>query len=171
MTIGQEFLTEVEGEFATSRRLIERVPSDRGQWKPHPKSSALGHLTQLVCRLPKVMSDIVNGIDLDLAAGPGYTFETTETLLRTFDANVAELRATLSAAKDADFDGQWRVRAGEEVYDTAVRKDALRNTINHFVHHRGQMTVYLRLLDVPIPQLYGPTADEPAMSAGRAENS
>ena len=160
MTIGQEFLKEVEGEFATSRRLIERVPSDRGQWKPHPKSSPLGHLTQFVCVLPEIMSDIVHGIDLDLAAGPGYTFETTETLLRTFDASVAKLRATLSAAKDADFQGEWQVRNGDQVYDTSARRDALRNTINHFVHHRGQLTVYLRLLDVPIPQLYGPTADE-----------
>ena len=159
MTIGQEFLKEVEEEFASSRRLIERVPSDRAQWKPHPKSAPLGHLTQFVCRMPKIMSDIVHGIDLDVAGGPGYTFETTETLLRTFDTNVGALRATLAAAKDADFDGEWHVRAGEQVY-TAGRKDALRNTINHFVHHRGQLTVYLRLLDVPIPPLYGPTADE-----------
>ena len=160
MTIGQEFLKEVDAEFNASRRLVERVPSDNARWKPHPKSAALGHLTQLVCRMPKVMSDIVKGVDLDLEAGPGYSFETTEKLLREFDANVAELRATLAAAGDADFDGTWNVRAGAAIYDTAGRKDALRNTINHFVHHRGQLTVYLRLLDVPIPQLYGPTADE-----------
>lgn len=159
MTIGQEFLKEVEGEFKASRRLIERVPSDRGQWKPHPKSAALGHLTQLVCWLPKVMSDIVKGIDLDLAV-MDYSFETTETLLGNFEANVTDLVATLTKASDADFDGTWSVRSGDEVLDTAGRKDALRNTINHFVHHRGQLTVYLRLLDVPIPQLYGPTADE-----------
>lgn len=160
MTIGQEFLKEVESEMTASRRLIERVPDDKARWKPHPKSAALGHLTQLVCRMPNVMSDIVKGIDLDLAAGPGYSFEATETLLREFDANVAEIRATLTRAKDADFDGAWNVRAGEDIYDTAGRKDALRNTVNHFVHHRGQLTVYLRLLDVPIPPLYGPTADE-----------
>ena len=160
MSIGREFLKEVEGEFTSSRRLLERVPGDKVRWKPHAKSAALGHLAQLVCRMPKVMSDIVKGIDLDLAAGPAYSFETTETLLRDFDANVAGLRATLAAAGDADFAGPWHVRAGDVVYDTAVRKDALRNTINHFVHHRGQLTVYLRLLDVPIPQLYGPTADE-----------
>lgn len=160
MTIGQEFLKEVEAEMTASRRLVERVPTDNGRWKPHPKSSALGHLTQLVCRMPKVMSDIVKGIDLDLAGGPGYTFEPTEELLREFDTNFAELRATLESADDAAFDGTWNVRAGDDIYDTAGRKDALRNTINHFVHHRGQLTVYLRLLDVPIPQLYGPTADE-----------
>jgi hypothetical protein len=160
MTIGQEFLEEVEGEFTASRRLIERVPSDHGQWKPHPKSSPLGHLTQFVCRLPGIMSDIVHGVDLDLKSAPRYTYETTETLLRTFDQNVATFQATLAKAKDADFAGEWSVRAGDEVYQKAGRKDALRNTINHFVHHRGQLTVYLRLLDVPIPPLYGPTADE-----------
>ena len=106
------------------------------------------------------MSDIVKGIDLDLASGPGYTFEKIEVLLHEFDVNVAEIKATLAGAEDRDFDGSWNVRAGEDIYDTAGRKDALRNTINHFVHHRGQLTVYLRLLDVPIPQLYGPTADE-----------
>jgi DinB family protein len=160
MTIGQEFWKEVESEMKASRRLVERVPDDKVRWKPHPKSAALGHLTQLVCRMPKVMSDIVKGIDLDLAAGPGYSFEATEVLLRQFDANVSEVGATLTRAGDADFDGVWNVRAGADIYDTAGRKDALRNTINHFVHHRGQLTVYLRLLDVPIPQLYGPTADE-----------
>ena len=160
MTIGQEFLKEIQSELNASRRLIERVPSDKARWKPHPKSAALGHLTQLVCRMPRAMSDIVKGIDLDLAAGPGYSFETTESLLREFDANVTHVQATLAGAKDADFDGAWNVRAGEDIYDTAGRKDALRNTINHFVHHRGQLTVYLRLLDVPIPPLYGPTADE-----------
>ena len=161
MTIGQVFLKEVDAELNASRPLLERVPSDKVRWKPHQKSSPLGHLTQLVCRMPKVMSDIVKGIDLDLAAGPGYSFETTEVMLREFDANVAEVKATLTAATDADFDGTWSVRNGADIYDTSRRGDALRNTINHFVHHRGQLTVYLRLLDVPIPQLlYGPTADE-----------
>lgn len=160
MTIGKDFLKEVKSEMTASRRLIERVPDEKGRWKPHPKSAPLGHLTQLVCRMPKVISDIVKGVDLDLAAGPGYSFEKTEVLLREFDANVAELQTTLADAKDSDFDGTWSVRAGKDIYDTAGRKDAVRNTVNHFVHHRGQMTVYLRLLDVPIPQLYGPTADE-----------
>ena len=172
MTIGQEFKKEVEEEFTTSRRLIERVPSDRAQWKPHPKSSALGHLTQFVCLMPKIMSDIVHGVDLDLAAGPGYTFETTETLLR------ALRRERRRAPSDAVGGEGRRLRRRVAAYaparrctHTAVRKDALRNTINHFVHHRGQLTVYLRLLDVPIPPLYGPTADEPAKTAGTAKGS
>ena len=126
MTIGQEFLKEVEGELETSRRLIERVPSERARWKPHPRSSPLGHLTQLVCRMPKVMSDIVHGIDLDLSAGPGYSFESTDTLLRLFDENVAQLPATLAGAKDADFDGTWRVRAGEASWTRTRGRSPLR---------------------------------------------
>ena len=122
------------------------------RWKPHPKSAALGHLTQLVCRMPKVMSDIVKGIDLDLAAGPGYTFENNGGIAPRVRCERGGVRATLTAARDADFDGTWNVRSGADIYDTAGRKDALRNTINHFVHHRGQLTVFLRLLDVPIPQ-------------------
>jgi hypothetical protein len=111
-------------------------------------------------RSASTVAFLASGVDLDLAEGPGYSFETTEDLLREFDANVAKVRATLTAATDLDFAGTWNVRAGADIYETAGRKDALRNTINHFVHHRGQLTVYLRLLDVPIPQLYGPTADE-----------
>ena len=160
MNIAQTFAKELDYELPATRRVIERVPGDKSRWKPHPKSSAFGHLAQLVCRMPEVMSNIVKGIDLDLAASAPYTFERTETLLAEFDANVATLRATLAAARDEEFSGTWNVRYGDQVADTAVRQDALRNTINHFVHHRGQLAVYLRLNNVPVPQLYGPTADE-----------
>lgn len=160
MSIAQYFISELDYELPATRRLLERVPSDKGQWKPHPKSSALGHLAQLVTRMPGVMVDIVRGKDLDLAAGPAYSFESTETLLREFDAHVHEVREVLSSAQDSDFALTWNLRYADQVLDTGQRKDVLRNTINHFVHHRGQLTVYLRLNDVPIPSLYGPTADE-----------
>lgn len=160
MSLATAFISELEYELPNTRRLLERVPADQGPWKPHPKSSALGHLAQLVSRLPGVMADIVIGVDLDLAAGPGYSFQSTATLLREFDRNVERVNNVLRNVKPADWELGWNVRAGEQVYSSASRKDALRNTINHFVHHRGQLTVYLREVDVPIPQLYGPTADE-----------
>ena len=160
MSIAQDFLSELDYELPATRRLLERVPSDKGPWKPHPKSSALGHLAQLVTRLPGVMADIVRGIDLDLAAGPPYTFEPTETLLREFDDHVKEVREVLRTAQDDVFALTWSLRYADQVLDTERRKDVMRNTINHFVHHRGQLTVYLRLNDVPLPSLYGPTADE-----------
>lgn len=160
MSIATDFIVELKNELPATRRLLDRVPDGKGPWKPHPKSSALGHLAQLVSRLPGVMTNIVTGVDLDLAEGPGYSLETTETLLREFDRNVEQLFASLAAANDADFALGWRLLYAGEVVDTASRKDVLRNTVNHFVHHRGQLTVYLRMNEVPLPPLYGPTADE-----------
>ena len=160
MSIASDYLKELNHELPATRTLLARVPDDQGAWKPHPKSSALGHLAQLVARMPSMMTKIVKGIDLDLADGPGYTLEPTETLLRAFDGNVEELKASLAAASEADFGLPWRLLYGGEVIDTASRKDVLRNTVNHFVHHRAQLTVYLRMNEVPLPPLYGPTADE-----------
>jgi uncharacterized damage-inducible protein DinB len=160
MAIAADFMAELSYELPATRTLLERVPDGKGPWKPHPRSSALGHLAQFVARMPAVMTKIVKGIDLDLAAGPGYSFETTATLLREFDDNVRELRATLEHAADADFALTWNLLYGGETVDTGIRKDVLRNTVNHFVHHRAQLTVYLRMNEVPLPCLYGPTADE-----------
>jgi len=160
MTIGEDFIAELDDELPATRRLLERVPAEKGVWKPHPKSSALGHLAQLVIRMPGMMADIVQGKDLDLAASPPYTFESTETLVRDFDANVTALGAVLGAATDYDFALTWSLTLGDRVVNSGRRKDVLRNTINHFVHHRGQLSVYLRMNEVPLPPLYGPTADE-----------
>ena len=160
MTIARDFLAELGYELPATRTVLERVPGDKGRWKPHPKSSALGHLAQLVSQMPKTMAKIVRGIDLDLADGPGYSFEPTETLLREFDANVTDVTSALEAAADEDFARTWRLLYSGQVLDTGTRKDVLRNTVNHFVHHRAQLTVYLRLNEVPVPRLYGPTADE-----------
>ena len=158
--LADDFLEELDYELPATRRVLERVPTDKGKWKPHPISSAFGHLAQLVANLPGVLRDIVVGKNLDLAAGPGYTYETTEQLLRRFDDNVRSLRETLQGADDAVFSLTWSLVAGDQVLDTSRRKDVFRNTINHLVHHRGQLTVYLRLNELKVPQLYGPTADE-----------
>jgi uncharacterized damage-inducible protein DinB len=160
MPIANDFIAELGYELPATRRLLERVPNGKGGWRPHPKSSAFGHLAQLVARMPAMMANIVKGIDLDLAKGPAYSLESTETLLREFDGNVQELRSVLANATDTDMAETWRLLYGGEVIDEGIRKDVLRNTINHFVHHRAQLTVYLRMNEVPLPCLYGPTADE-----------
>lgn len=161
MTIAQTLLTELDQEMAATRRLLERVPSDKGPWKPHAKSFPLGHLAQLVSSMPGWMTRTIRGIDIDLTKGPGYTFEKTETLLADFDRHVREVREALSSATDEDFDLMWSLRMGERILFSAPRGVVVRQHISHFVHHRGQLTVYLRLIDVPIPSMYGPTADEP----------
>jgi len=160
MSIGASLLPEFDQEMATTRRLLERVPNDRGTWKPHPKSFALGHLAQLVSWMPGWVANTTARTELDLMAAPGYTFETTETLLAAFDRNVAEARAALAAAQDTDFGVPWSLKRGDQVLFTAPRGSVVRMHVNHLIHHRGQLTVYLRLLDVPIPPIYGPTADE-----------
>lgn len=161
MTIGQSLLPEFDHEMATTRRLLERVPDQKGEWKPHPKSFPLGHLAQLVARMPGWVAHAIVAQSLDLSDGPQYSFEPTDALLREFDANVAVARKALALATDAQFGEMWSLTLGDKVLMTLPKGAVVRQNISHLVHHRGQLTVYLRLLDVPIPSIYGPTADEP----------
>lgn len=160
MSISETLLPEFDQEMATTRRLLERVPSDRGPWKPHPKSFALGHLAQLVATMPGWQTKTLRETKLDLARSQGYTFQTTEALLREFDQHVREARDAIASAKDADYGVTWSLVHGDRVLFSAPRGQVVRTNLNHLVHHRGQLTVYLRLLDVPLPSIYGPTADE-----------
>jgi uncharacterized damage-inducible protein DinB len=160
MSTRDSLLPEFEQEMATTRRLLERVPSDKATWKPHPKSFALGHLAQLVAWIPGWVANTVRHTELNLASAPGYSFETSETLLEMFDANVQQAREALAAADDVEFQVPWSLKHGDRVLFTASRGIVVRTHISHLIHHRGQLTVYLRLLDVPLPSIYGPTADE-----------
>jgi uncharacterized damage-inducible protein DinB len=160
MTLAEKLLPEFDLEMATTRRLLERVPSDKGEWKPHPKSFSLGHLAQLVSIMPSWLTRMIRDPEIDLGKSSGYSYESTETLLANFDKHVREARETIASAKDPTFDEAWSLKMHGQILFTQPRGDAVRGTINHLVHHRGQLTVYLRLLDVPIPSIYGPTADE-----------
>lgn len=153
-------LPELEQEMATTRRLLERVPSEKGEWKPHPKSFALGHLAQLVAWMPGWIANTAAETELDLGVAPGYSFETTETLVAMFDENVRAAVAALSALTDDDLGVTWSLTRGGRTLFSAPRGEVLRNHLNHLIHHRGQLSVYLRLVDVPLPSIYGPTADE-----------
>jgi uncharacterized damage-inducible protein DinB len=161
MTFAESLLPEFDQEMASTRKALERVPSDKAAWKPHPKSFALGHLAQLIAGMPGWIVNMTTKTELDLAVQPRYSFESTETLVTRFDALVKDARAALTAAKDSDFDVDWSLRHGDRVLFTSPRGVTIRSTINHLIHHRGQLTVYLRLIDVPVPSMYGPTADEP----------
>lgn len=160
MTMAEMLLPEFDQEMAATRRVLERVPSDKGPWKPHPKSFALGHLAQLLSFMPGWLTNAVTTTGLDVSEFKGYSFETTETLLAEFDRNVREARAAIAAAQDADYDVMWSLRNKAMVFMSLPRRAIVRQTISHLAHHRGQMTVYLRLLDIPVPSIYGPTADE-----------
>lgn len=161
MTIADTLLPEFDQEMTTTRKLIERVPTDKGSWKPHEKSFALGHLAQLVATMPGWITKSVKGQDIDLKGGAGYSLQATEDLLTQFDRHVKEAREAIATAKDQDYALPWSLKMGDKVLFTLPRGAVTRQNINHLVHHRGQLSVYLRLLDVPIPSIYGPTADEP----------
>jgi uncharacterized damage-inducible protein DinB len=160
MSIGQSLLPEFDHEMATTRRLLERVPTEKGQWKPHPRSFPLGHLAQLIATMPSWITRAIADTSIDLAAGGAYTFEPTQKLVSAFDDGVRAARAALASVKDADLDVMWSLKRGPQVLMTLPRGAVIRQTISHLIHHRGQLSVYLRLIDVPLPSIYGPTADE-----------
>jgi uncharacterized damage-inducible protein DinB len=153
MTIAETLLPEFDQEMATTRRVLERVPTDKGKWKPHPKSFALGHLAQLVAGMPGWITNAVRETQLDLSKYPGYSYEKTEDLVRAFDRHVAEARKAIAASKDSDYSVPWSLKHGERVIFSLPRGPVVRQHINHLVHHRGQLTVYLRLVDVPVPSI------------------
>jgi uncharacterized damage-inducible protein DinB len=162
MSFISEWLKEFEQEMVSTRRVIERVPSDKGEWKPHPKSFPIGHLAQLIAGMPGWSAEVARGNDLDLMKGGRYSFEPTEKLLAVFDANVANAKAAVGEMSEADLDKDWSLMMGERTLMTLPRREVLRQNMGHLSHHRGQMSVYLRLLDIPVPAIYGPSADDRA---------
>ena len=153
-------LKEFDLEMASTRKLLERVPGDKGSWKPHEKSFSLGHLAQLVSWMPGWIAKSLHEPHIDLAASSGYSLESTDTLLKTFDANVRDARAALESVTGPALDESWSLKMGDRVLITLPRGEVVRQHLNHLIHHRGQLTVYLRLVNVPLPSVYGPTADE-----------
>jgi uncharacterized damage-inducible protein DinB len=160
MRIGESLVPEFDQETSTTRKVLERVPTDKGQWKPHPKSFPLGHLAQLVAGMPGWLPGMLQHAQLDLAMSNPYSFQSTDALLEQFDRGVRDGRDALEAASDASFAEPWALKHGERVLFTMPRSAVVRTHFNHMVHHRAQLGVYLRLIDVPVPSMYGPTADE-----------
>jgi uncharacterized damage-inducible protein DinB len=153
-------LKEFDSEMASTRKLLERVPGDKGAWKPHQKSFSLGHLAQLVAWIPGWIATTLREPQIDLAKGAGYSLESTDKLLTMFDANVRDARAALESVTGQALDESWSLKHGDRVLMTMPRGEVVRQHLSHLAHHRGQLTVYLRLVDVPLPPVYGPTADE-----------
>lgn len=165
MAIAQSLLPEFDHEMATTRSLLERVPEDRADWKPHPRSTGLGDLAAHLAQLPGMAVMVVgqDEVDMNPPGGPAFAppgFTTTAALLETFDANVARARDAISGAADEAMGTSWSLKSGGHAIFTLPRVAVLRTFVmNHIIHHRGQLSVYLRLNEVPLPSIYGPTAD------------
>jgi uncharacterized damage-inducible protein DinB len=164
-TIAQTLLPEFDREMATTRKLLERVPEAQAAWKPHPKSTGVGDLAQHIATLAGFGAMVIGGTGRDMKAGGGIKpprFVSSKALLETFDENVKKSREAITHVSDADLAETWTMRNGDQVFFAMPRAAVLRTLLmNHIIHHRGQLGVYLRLLDVPVPSVYGPTADEP----------
>lgn len=162
MSISETLLPELDHEMATTRRVLERVPiAEKGDWKPHEKSMTLSRLANHVAELPGWLTVTLTSESLDLAGYASPSHATNEELLASFDALVSAGRAALAAASDEDLFVPWALGMGGQEFFKIPRVAVLRTWVfNHIVHHRGQLTVYLRELGVPVPSIYGPSADE-----------
>ena len=166
MSMSQALLPELDHEMAGTRRTLERVPEDRLAWRPHPKSTTLGGLATHLANLPSWIGYTIRLDSLDIApvGAPPWREEektTRQALLDHFDKHLAEGRTLLAAATDEHLRGPWTLLGVGKAHFTMPRIACLRTFVmNHAIHHRAQLGVYLRLLDLPVPALYGPSADE-----------
>jgi uncharacterized damage-inducible protein DinB len=160
MTIAEMLLGQVEREMAATRKMVERVPEGKADWKPHPKSMAMGYLSSLVAMMFGWIATIVERDHLDLASGQRPSILSGTELVTLFDKSVADAKRALSATTDEHLMKPWQLRVGETVVDEKPRYAMIADTLAHLAHHRGQLTVYLRLNEQPVPSIYGPTADE-----------
>ncbi len=163
MTLADPIITELQQEYDTTRRVLATLPEDRYTWSPHEKSLSLGRLARHVAELPSLVVDILSGNTFDFAAGEGVGAEPTtrHELLEMADTSVAKATGYLSELTDDRATTEWRLSHGDSEVMRLRRISGFRSfMLNHIYHHRGQLSVYLRLLDVPVPSVYGPTADE-----------
>ncbi|WEK19722.1 MAG: DinB family protein [Candidatus Pedobacter colombiensis] len=156
------YLKELEQEALTTRKMLERIPTDKFDWQPHPKSMSIKKLATHIAELPTWITMAITTDGLDFANNP-YTPEdinSTEELLAYFERSLADGRTELKPENEAVLDKIWTLREGEQIYTAEPKADIIRMTINQIIHHRAQLGVYLRLLNIPIPGSYGPSADE-----------
>jgi uncharacterized damage-inducible protein DinB len=165
MPLKDAFIAELKNECASTKKMLERVPMDKADWKPHEKSMTLGRLAVHVAEIPHWISDIINIDEFDFTQHyKPHQAANTEELLKLLDDKMNEAIADLEKMSDEDLMKSWVVKQGDKVYFNMPKVIAMRGwAFSHLVHHRGQLSVYLRLLDVPVPGMYGPTADESFM--------
>ena len=166
MSYAETLLPEFDQEMANTRKVLERIPDDKFDWQPHPKSHTIGWNANHVADLPNWLVMVLNTPSLDIApiGGQPYTSQkpgSRREILELFDRNVAAAREALAEVKDADVGRPWTLeQAGQPIF-TLPRAAVIRSMVlNHLIHHRAHLLVYLRLNDVPVPGMYGPSGDE-----------
>lgn len=164
-TIKEFLLTELEGEVHRSRKALDEMPEGKGEWKPHDKSMKFEYLAELVATIPSWIALQVTKPDLDIAPADGSKFprtkkETKADYLKALDEAAASAKKALEETSDEHLATNWQLKARGAVVQQGARHQMIQETFNHWAHHRGQMTVYLRLMGAKVPALFGPSADE-----------
>ena len=165
MKLTEFFREELDREVERSRKALEKVPDGKSQWKPHERSMIFGYLADMVATIPTWITMEINRDDLDIAPAEGQGTkkaqkETRAELIKALDESAAEARDALAKTTDEHLETNWKLLARGNVVWEGSRKEMIQDTINHWVHHRGQMTVYLRLMGAKVPAIYGPSADD-----------
>lgn len=158
--IGAAFLKELEAEASATRKCLERVPESLYGWKPHEKSMSMGYLTLLVAEIPKWIHAMVEKSEIDFATFKHFQPQTTAELIKHFDENMEAAQKSLQNISDETLTEDFHLKNNGEVVFTSPKSDNIGSSLNHWVHHRGQLTVYMRLNDIPVPGIYGPSADD-----------
>jgi uncharacterized damage-inducible protein DinB len=158
----QMFLKELDMEAKTTRKMLERVPDDKFDWQPHPKSMTIRRLATHIAELPSWITMTLTTSELDFATSPykPEVINNTAELINYFEKTLADGRAHLEAAKEEQLNESWTLRNGKDIYSTQPKSEVLRMVYSQIIHHRAQLGVYLRLLNVAIPGSYGPSADD-----------
>lgn len=160
MKINELLLAQLERETPATRKALERVPDGKPDWKPHPKSMEMGYLSELVAVMFGWIATMVDSESLDLAEGKRTPVTTSAERLALFDKSLADARRALSGTTDEHLMKPWKLLVAGNVVDEKPRHMMITDTFSHLAHHRGQLSVYLRLNEQPVPSIYGPTADE-----------
>jgi uncharacterized damage-inducible protein DinB len=165
MKLTELFAAELDREVERSRRALENVPDGKHDWKPHDKSMIFGYLTDMVATIPTWITMIIKQNELDIAPADGpkqprAQHNTSKEYIAALDKSAADAREALKGTNDEFLKTSWRLLARGNVVMELPRHEMIRDTINHWAHHRGQMTVYLRLMGAKVPALYGPSADD-----------
>lgn len=158
--IVNEYLKELESEATASRKCLEKIPMDVMGFTPHEKSMKMGGLVVMTADIPRWIAKMVNDKVIDFATYPQFSPKSTEELVAHFDETMGEAREALKNLKDGDLKQTFELKNNGQLLWATPLGDGIANTINHWVHHRGQLTVYMRLNNLPVPSLYGPSADE-----------
>lgn len=158
--LAAEFIKELDIEFASTLKCLERFNMDLFSWKPHERSMEMGYLTLLVAEIPLWIAHIIKDGVIDFLTFKHIEAKTIEELVQKFKDNVAAAKEALDGLEEGDLDETFTLKKGDEILMQTSKGDNVATSINHMVHHRGQLTVYMRLNDIPVPSIYGPSADE-----------